>query len=117
MAKATHFEIPVDDIQRAKTFYQDALGYDYQPWGDEMGMLTEPSEDGIGGDLHLRAGVPHPTIVFEVDRIEDTLELVKAKGGEQVGEILPIDETSRYVYVKDSEGNLIGLFDGAVAGS
>jgi len=32
-------------------------------------------------------------------------------GGEQVGEIQPLSENSRWVYIKDSEGNLIGLYD------
>ncbi len=115
MAKATHFEIPVDDIKRAQTFYEQALGFNYSPWGDEMGMLEQPESEGINGDLHLRSEVPHPTVVFEVDKIEETIELVKAHGGEQVGEIVPLDENSRYVYIKDSEGNLVGLFDGSVA--
>ena len=34
-----------------------------------------------------------------------------ANGGEQFGEIQPLDETSRWVYIKDSEGNIIGVFD------
>lgn len=111
MAKVTHFEIPVDDIQRAQRFYRDVLGFDYQSWGDEMGMLTQPDGEGINGDLHVRGATPHPTVVFEVDRIEDTVDLVIAHGGSQLGDIQPLDERSRWVYVKDSEGNIIGLYD------
>ena len=70
MAIVEHFEIPVDDIERAQAFYTSALGFDYEPWGAEMGMLNQPEGKGINGDLHLRADAPHPTVVFTVDDIE-----------------------------------------------
>ena len=111
MAKVEHFEIPVDDIARARAFYTSVLGYTYEPWGDEMGMLQHPQKEGINGDLHVRGTTPHPTVVFTVDRIEDTVALAVASGGEQVGEIQPLSENSRWVYIKDSEGNLIGIYD------
>ena len=116
MAKMEHFEIPVDDIARASAFYKAALDLDYEPWGDEMGMIRSASGEGTSGDLHLRADVPaHPTVVFTVDRIEDTLELVVANGGELVGAIEAMGETARYAYIRDSEGNVIGLYDDTAA--
>jgi len=111
MAKMEHFEVPVDDIARAQAFYGSVLGYEYEAWGDEMGMLRQPQGEGINGDLHIRSTSPHVTVVFTVDRIEDTVALAVANGGEQVGEIQPLDENSRWVYIKDSEGNMIGLYD------
>jgi predicted enzyme related to lactoylglutathione lyase len=111
MARVEHFEIPVDDIERAQAFYTSVLGYDYEPWGDEMGLLKQPRDEGINGDLHVRGATPHPTVVFTVERIEDTVALAVVAGGEQVGEIQPLSENSRWVYIKDSEGNLIGLYD------
>lgn len=112
MARVEHFEIPVDDIARASAFYKTVLDLDYEPWGDEMGMIRSSTGEGIGGDLHLRQSVsPTPTVVFTVDRIEDTVELVIANGGQMLGSIEALVETSRYAYVKDSEGNVIGLYD------
>lgn len=111
MAKIEHFEIPVDDIARAQAFYAAVLGYTYEPWGEEMGMLRQPDGEGIDGDLHLRGATPHPTVVFTVDRIEDTVAAAVANGGEQLGDIQPLTESSRWVYIRDSEGNIIGLFD------
>lgn len=111
MASADHFEIPVDDIARAQAFYKSVLDFDYTPWGEEMGMLEQPEGAGINGDLHLRGGLPHPTIVFTVEDIDATLELVRANGGDALGEVQPMGETSRWVYIRDSEGNIVGLFD------
>lgn len=111
MAKMEHFEIPADDIQRAQAFYRSVLGFEYEPWADDMGMLRQPDGHGVDGDLHQRGEVPHPTIVFTVDRIEDAVAAAVAAGGEQVGEIQQLGEDSRWVYLRDSEGNVIGLFD------
>lgn len=111
MAKVEHFEIPADDIERASAFYRDVFGFNYEPWGEDMGMITTGSDEGINGDLHVRAEVPHPTVVITVDNLEETLEAVKAHGGEQFGEIQNLDENSRYAYFKDSEGNLVGVYD------
>ena len=49
--------------------------------------------------------------MFTVDNIEETVAKAVAKGGSQVGEIAPMGENSRWVFLKDSEGNLIGLYD------
>ncbi|MFL0564113.1 VOC family protein [Microbacterium sp. 179-I 1D1 NHS] len=115
MAKMEHFEIPVDDMPRAQAFYKDVLGFDYTPWGDDMGTIEQPEGEGVNGDLHVRGVLPHPTVVFTVDRIEDTVALAVAAGGEQMGEIQPLGERSRWVYLRDSEGNVIGLYDEAAA--
>lgn len=115
MAHVEHFEIPTDDIARAQAFYKAALDFDYEPWGDEMGMLMQPEGKGINGDLHLRGSSPHPTVVFTVENIEATVEKVIANGGSQLGEIQFLDENSRWVYIRDSEGNIIGLYDEVAA--
>ena len=111
MAFVEHFEIPSTDIKRAQAFYEQVLGFTYEPWGDDMGMLNQPEGKGIGGDLHTDGAISHPTVVFTVDSIEETVAKAVAQGGTQVGEIQPLAEKSRWVYITDSEGNTIGLYD------
>jgi uncharacterized protein len=110
-AKVEHFEIPADDIKRAQAFYRNVLGFTYEPWDDDQGMLNSPDGEGINGDIHKRGPVPHPTVVFTVDRIEDTIAVAEANGGELVGEIGALGENARWAYIRDSEGNLIGVYD------
>ncbi|MFC0682092.1 VOC family protein [Lysobacter korlensis] len=116
MAKVEHFEIPADDIARAQAFYSEVLGFTYEPWTEEMGMLRAPGGAGINGDLHQRGATPHPTVVFTVDRLEDTIEAARARGGELIGSIEPMGENARWAYIRDSEGNLIGIYDEQPAG-
>lgn len=110
MATVEHFEIPADDVDRAQAFYSTVFGFRYEPWGEDMGMLSTGSDKGINGDLHKRGTSPHPTVVITVDDLEATLEAVVAAGGEQVGQIEPMGESARYVYFKDTEGNIVGAY-------
>ena len=111
MAKVEHFEIPAEDIPRAQAFYSEVLGFTYEPWGEDSGMLRSGAGEGINGDLHQRGVLPHPTVVFTVDRLEDTIEAAVARGGELIGSIEPMGENARWAYLRDSEGNMIGIYD------
>jgi uncharacterized protein len=108
MPSIEHFEIPADDVDRARAFYAEVFGFTYEPWGDDMGMLMTGSDTGINGDIHKRGIAPHPTVVITVDSLEDTIAAVVKAGGEQVGEIEPMGDDMSYVYFRDSEGNIIG---------
>lgn len=110
MAVVEHFEIPADDLGRAKTFYRNVFDFEFEDW-DATTTMIRAAADGIGGDLHLRSVVPHPTVVITVDDLDETLAAVITGGGEQVGEIQILDEYSRYAYFKDTEGNIVGVYD------
>jgi predicted enzyme related to lactoylglutathione lyase len=110
MARVEHFEIPADDIARAKTFYGNVFGFEFEDWDATITMIGA-SNGGIGGDIHRRSTVPHPTVVITVDDLDEALEAVITGGGEQVGEIQILDEDSRYAYFKDTEGNIVGVYE------
>ena len=113
MASVEHFEIPADDVDRAQAFYGTVFGFTFEDWGDGNIMLRTGSGAGINGDIHQRGPVPHPTVVISVDDLEQTIAAAVEGGGEQVGQIESMGETARYAYVKDSEGNIIGLYSDA----
>ncbi|MFZ8758834.1 VOC family protein [Microbacterium sp. HMH0099] len=110
MASVEHFEIPADDVARAQAFYGKVFGFTFEDWGDGNIMLRTGSGAGIDGDIHKRGPVSHPTVVISVPDLEGTIAAVIDGGGEQLGAIESMGETARYAYVKDSEGNVIGLY-------
>ena len=123
MSKVVHFEIPVDQPERASAFYRDALGWEVSSFGDEpywlvrAGADDEPGADGalIGrGDIHQT-----PVVVVGVESIDDTLGRVGASGGEILQPKMPIPGVGWSAYVRDTEGNTIGLFqpDEGMSGS
>ncbi len=125
MDNVQHFEIPADDIKRARTFYETSFGWSTTDWpmptGLYVGLHTGPvdaknmwKEPGfINGGLFERAPqfpVTGPTIAVTVENLDATLEKVKAAGGTVVMEKTPIADMGFYAYIKDTEGNVIGVW-------
>jgi predicted enzyme related to lactoylglutathione lyase len=88
-----HFEIPVDDPERAAGFYRDALGWEISRFGDEAYWLVRAGQDeepGANGALVGR-GVLHgsPVLTVGVDDVADALSRVQRCGGTVAQEKLP----------------------------
>ena len=113
--RVTHFELPVDDPDRAEKFYSDAFGWTFNRFEGApqyYGLATtgEDSQVGINGALYQRGDMTQVTVTMSVDTVEDACERVKAAGGEVVQEKMPIPGVGYFAMCKDTEGNLIGVF-------
>jgi predicted enzyme related to lactoylglutathione lyase len=126
MDKVVHFEIPTDDFARAKEFYGSIFGWQLQDMqGEAMGeyviaMTTPvdqetqgPTEPGAinGGLMKRAADTPSPVITIGVDAIDDALKQVEAGGGSIVTPRTEIPGMGAFAYFKDSEGNVLGLWE------
>ena len=125
MEKVVHFEIPVDDEERAKRFYAAAFEWDLQTMDmgeganytiamtvpvDEQQQPTEPG--AINGGLMARTSdTPAPVITIGVSAIDDALKKVEAEGGSTITPRTPIPDMGAFAYFKDSEGNVMGLWE------
>jgi predicted enzyme related to lactoylglutathione lyase len=110
--RVVHFEIPYDDAERARGFYAEVFGWQINPIPALQGMPTEPGF--IGGGMTQRGDtVPRPVITIAVADIDETLEKVRARGGSAVGEKVPVADMGTAAYFRDSEGNLMGLWQNA----
>ena len=126
MDKVQHFEIPADDLARAKKFYSKVFGWKINPFSmpggqeylglhtTEVGSDHMPREPGaINGGMFKRSAelpVTGPTIAVTVDDIKKTLNDLKAAGGTVLSEIMNVADMGLYSYVKDTEGNVIGVW-------
>lgn len=114
MAKVVHFEIPVEDAERATTFYRQVLGWKVTGWGEEpYWLVTAGPEDEPGADGALiRRSELHatPVLIASVTDIEATLRQAEDAGGEVLKARLPIPGMGWSAYLRDCEGNTIGLF-------
>jgi uncharacterized protein len=122
--RVVHFEIPADDLGRAQEFYSQAFGWsmtsmpeaDYTLVStietDEQGTPTEPGAIN-GGMLRRHDPLTHPVVTLQVDDIDKTLETVERLGGSTVLPRQPVMDMGFTAYVKDSEGNTIGLWQNA----
>ncbi len=126
--KVSHFEVPYEDGSRARAFYQDVFGWQINEMPEmdytivstgptaETGMPSEPGH--INGGMYARNGryPASPVITMEVDSIDDTLQAVQAKGGATVVAKEQVGEMGFAAYFRDSEGNVLGLWENAPQG-
>lgn len=116
------FEIYVDDLQRAKTFYETVLSVklDEMPTPEdlkeEMQMLSFPMEmngEGASGSLTKMKGMKpggNSTIIYfssEDCAIEEAK--VEAAGGKVLKSKMSLSEFGFMVLAEDTEGNQIGI--------
>jgi len=128
MDKVVHFEIPVDDRDRAKEFYSSIFDWDL---GDsDMGggniytmagtvatdEKMQPKETGAinGGLMDRTSDLSVPVITIGVDSIDDSLKKVEAGGGSTITPRTPIPNMGAFAYFRDTEGNVIGLWETAM---
>ena len=115
MGKVQHFEIPADDVGRAKSFYGSVFGWTFDEWDPETLMIHPGGAEGetgvIGGDIYKRDKPTPPTVVITVDSIEAALDAILKAGGTRLGEIESLGDVGRYAYFTDPEGNRMGLWD------
>ncbi|SFN54781.1 VOC family protein [Mycetocola miduiensis] len=114
VSRVIHFEIPIDDPPRAGTFYQNVFGWTVSKQGpvDYWTMTTgAPPGPGAEGALALRSEAPDGVLVYiRVDEIDDALAKIEAAGGERISEKTPVPGFGWTATFRDSEGNLLGLF-------
>jgi uncharacterized protein len=112
--RPTHFEIPVDDPDRAEAFYGAVFGWKVErfPGAPQYyGMATTgEGEDGINGALFQRGEARETSVTMGVDSIEDTMKQVESAGGTVVQGKTPIPGMGYFATCKDTEGNPFGLF-------
>lgn len=125
MRKVVHFEIPADDVGRAKEFYGSIFGWDLMPIpmeeGEYTGIVTTPvdqatqlpTEPGAinGGLVKRDASMPAPVITIDVEAIDASLAEIESKGGTTVLPRTPIPGMGAFAYFTDPEGNVMGLWE------
>jgi predicted enzyme related to lactoylglutathione lyase len=123
--RVVHFEIPYDDGDRARNFYKEIFDWQLVTM-PEMGGYTlvasgpsgdqGPTEPGFinGGMLSRQeAATSGPVIVVDVASIDAALEKIDELGGGVVAPKTSVGGMGFTAYVKDPEGNVIGLWEAA----
>ena len=114
MARPVHFEIPVDDPDRAEDFYRHVFDWQFNRFDGApsyYGLATTgEGEAGINGALYRREPDSVVVLTMGVPSIEDAIAKVEEKGGKVVEPKTAIPGMGWYANITDSEGNRIGLF-------
>ena len=124
-SRVVHFEIPADNVERAKTFYKQAFGWDISQYpGMEYQMVSttevdqktqQPTTPGAinGGMTKRNNEIKNTVITIDVPDIGATLKNVEKLGGKMVRKKEPVADMGFTAYFKDTEGNIVGLWQSA----
>jgi len=123
MNKVVHFEIPADNEDRAQAFYEQVFGWKiFKPpipgWDYRLASTTETNAEGkattpgaINGAISKRSAAGDaPVLVINVPSVEEALTQVQTGGGTVVMQPRPVGEIGIFAKFKDTEGNVLGLW-------
>jgi uncharacterized protein len=126
--RVVHFEVPFDDGDRARKFYEEIFDWQLMTM-PEMGGYTlvtsgpsgdrGPTEPGyINGGMLSReqAATQGPVIVVDVDSIDAKLIKIEETGGKVLVGKTAVGDMGFAAYFTDPEGNVMGLWENAPQG-
>jgi predicted enzyme related to lactoylglutathione lyase len=120
--KVVHFEIPVDNLERAKKFYKSAFDWGMNPMPEmeytllgtvEVDEKTQmPKESGAinGGMTQRDDTIKNPVITISVEDIDAAMKKIEGLGGKIVQGKMEVPNMGITAYFQDTEGNIMGLF-------
>jgi predicted enzyme related to lactoylglutathione lyase len=119
MATVVHFEIPADNVARAKKFYGELFGWKIEkftgPTPMDYWMVStgrKEGEMGVDGGLMQRQHPQQQTIVYiDVPSVDEYLGKVKNLGGQVVFPKMAIPQMGYFAVCLDTEKNGFGLWE------
>ena len=119
-----HFEIPADDPKRAAEFFRGLFGWNIREWDsanntaeihmvetvprDEFGRLVRPGANG----MIMKRQNPHQPFAnyISVESVDEYGARAEGLGGQVVFPKTPVPGMGWFLYFKDTEGNIFGLW-------
>jgi uncharacterized protein len=125
--KVVHFEIPADDLDRARAFYGEAFGWAIHsiPELDYSTVETTPTDDANmptesgainGGMMRRQAPITGPVLTIGVADVDASLRRIEELGGKVAIPKQAVADMGFAAYFSDPEGNLVGLWESAQPG-
>ena len=114
MARVVHFEMPSNDFQASKKFYEQVFDWKLQKWDGPMEYWLvstgERNEPGIDGALGGGANGFNATVnTISVDNLDETLRKVLANGGQVIQPKDEIPGVGWVAYVREPGGAVMGV--------
>jgi uncharacterized protein len=118
MNRPVHFEIHASDPEKLAAFYADVFGWKVQPLPEMNYWLFDTCEGmGINGGLMKRHGAPPGEMQavnafvcsLGVESVDDLLTKALAAGATIALPKMAIPGVGYQVYIKDPDGNILGL--------
>ena len=118
MPRPIHFEIHADDPDRAQRFYEVMFGWRFAGVeGSDFRLIRTGEGPGIDGGLMHRRGPPPQggeplsswVCTLDVDDVDAYVVKAEATGGSLALPKMAIPGVGWLAYIKDTEGNILGM--------
>jgi predicted enzyme related to lactoylglutathione lyase len=132
MPTIVHFEIPADDVERAKKFYCDLFGWKMEKWPGADGKDSSSSSNmeywiisttddkgnkaAIGGGMMKRHDPPdqhhqHITNFIDVSSVDEYSSKIDKLGGKVVVSKMAVPGMGYFAVCHDTENNSFGIWE------
>lgn len=123
--EVVHFEVPAKDLKRAKAFCSQVFGWKTNDstmpsretytsfMTTEVDENRRPRAPGAinGGMPRLAEPLKGPVVTIQVDDVAAALKSVEKGGDKTVVKRTSLGKVGACAYLRDTEGNLMGLFE------
>lgn len=116
MPRPIHFDISVDDPERAAKFYGEAFGWEFYKWDGPFDYWLirtgTPDEPGIDGGLARRESPSEAIMNFiGVPSVAECATKIVALGGKLIRDRQAIPGVGFIAICQDTEGNRFGILE------
>jgi len=88
MPRVQHFDIPTEDPETLRGFYEEVFGWKFEKWGDPTGQMeywmisTGEDEPGIDGGMSKKQGPEDRAVnTIGVPDVDKYIERIEKNGG------------------------------------
>jgi uncharacterized protein len=121
MPTIVHFEIPADDVERSRKFYNDLFGWKIEKWSGSLGIdmeywtVTTTDDKGnkaVGGGMMKRQSPQQPIINYiDVKSVDEYSSKVKQLGGKVHVPKMAVPGMGYLAVCIDTENNAFGIWE------
>lgn len=124
MPTIVHFEIPTDNVERSKKFYNELFGWNIEKWSGEESMpegmeyntITTTDDKGnksVGGGMMKRQNPQQQGITnyIDVKSVAEYSARIEGLGGKIVMPKTPVRGMGYFAVCLDTENNTFGIWE------
>jgi len=103
-----HFEIPADDVARARKFYGELFGWTFEEMGDYT--LIQCGSGPNGGMMKRMAPGQSITNYIQVENLDEYINKAQSMGATVIVPKTPVPSMGWFSQLRDTESNVFALW-------
>jgi len=111
MPSIVHFEVPADDVQRAKTFYSNLFGWKIEGFPGMDYMMIDTYGAPGGGMMKRMHPDQQITAYIGVPSVDEYSAKVEKLGGKIIVPKMAVPAMGYFVICMDTENNAFGIWE------